>query len=64
MLPLKGDEEEVKEGKGLRILTSNKILARLPVSLAQIKEIRKLIDLLYEYTEINRKSYSNLIKPL
>ena len=64
MLPLKGDEEEVKEGKGLRILTSNKLLARLPVSLAQIKEIRKLIDLLYEYTEINRKSYSNLIKPL
>ena len=64
MLPLKGDEEEVKEGKGLRILTSNKLLARLPVSLAQVKEIRKLIDLLYEYTEINRKSYSNLIKPL
>ena len=31
MLPLKGDEEEVEEGKGLRILTSNKLLARLPV---------------------------------
>ena len=37
MLPLKDDEEEVKEGKGLRILNSNKLLARLPVSLAQIK---------------------------
>ena len=64
MLPLKDDEEEVKEGKGLRILTSNKLLARLPVSLAQIKQIKKILDLLYEYIEITRKFYSNLIKPL
>ena len=31
---LEGDEKEVKEGKGLKILTPNKLLARL---LAQIK---------------------------
>ena len=35
--PLEGDEEEVKEGKGLKILTGNKLLPRLPVLLAQIK---------------------------
>ena len=31
MPPLEGDEEEVKEGKGLKILTSNKLLTRLPI---------------------------------
>ena len=30
-------EEEVKEGKGIKILTSNKLLTRLPLLLAQIK---------------------------
>ena len=34
---LAGDEEEVKEGKGLKILTPNKLLTRHPISLAQIK---------------------------
>ena len=37
MPPLEGDEEEVKEGKGLRILTPNKLLTQLPILLAQIK---------------------------
>ena len=37
MPPLEGDEEEVKEGKELKMLTSNKLLTRLPISLAQIK---------------------------
>ena len=37
MPPLEGDEEEVKEGKELKILTPNKLLTRLPISLAQIK---------------------------
>ena len=32
--PLEGDEEE---GKGLRMLTLNKLLTRLPILLAQIK---------------------------
>ena len=37
-MPLpEGDEEEVKEGKGLKILTPNKLLTRLPILLAQIK---------------------------
>ena len=36
MPPLEGDEE-VKEGKGLKMLTPNKLLTRLPILLAQIK---------------------------
>ena len=35
MPPLEGDEEEVKKGKGLRILTPNKFLIRLPILLAK-----------------------------
>ena len=31
MPPLEGDEEEVKEGKELKILTPNKLSTRLPV---------------------------------
>ena len=34
MPPLKGDEEEVKEGEGLKILTLSKFLTRLPILLA------------------------------
>ena len=36
MPPLEGDKE-VKDGEGSEILTSNKLLTRLPISLAQIK---------------------------
>ena len=49
--------EEVKEGKGLKILTPNKLLTRLPILLAQIKpgnnsyklknQIRQILYLLY-----------------
>ena len=31
MPPLEGDKEEVKEGKGLKLLTPNKLLTRLPI---------------------------------
>ena len=37
MPPLEGNEEELKEGKGLKILTPNKLLTRLQILLAQIK---------------------------
>ena len=37
MVPLEGDEEELKEGKGLKILTPNKLLTRLLMLLTQIK---------------------------
>ena len=59
MPPLKGDEEEVKVGKGLKILSPNKLLIRLSISLAQLKprynlaklknEIRQILYLLYQH---------------
>ena len=63
MPQLEGDEEQVKEWKGLKILTPNKLLTRLPILLAQIKagnnsyklknEIRQILHLLYQH----KKSY-------
>ena len=57
MLPPEGDEQNVKKGKGLKILSPNKLLNRVPVSLARIQaghnryklknEIRKIVYLLY-----------------
>ena len=62
MPPLQGDEEEVKEGKGLKILTPNKLLTRLPILLVQIKagnnsyksknKIRQMLYLLYQHNKI------------
>ena len=59
MSPLQGDEEKVKEGKGLKVLTPNKILTRLSILLAQIKagnnlyksknEIRQKLYILYQH---------------
>ena len=37
MPPIEGDKEEVKEGKGLKILTPNKLLIILPILLVQTK---------------------------
>ena len=67
MPPLE-DDEEVKEGKGLKNLT------RLPMLLAQIKaennsdklkkELRQILYLLYQHNKITKKGYTNLIKLL
>ena len=74
MPPLEGYEEEVKEGKGLKFLTQNKLLSKLPIWLAQIKagnnsckpksEIRQILYLLYQENKITKKVYNNLIKSL
>ena len=74
MPPLVGDEEEVKEGKGLKIFTLNKLSTRLPILLAQIKsgnnsyklknEIRQILSLLHKHNKISQKVYNNLIKSL
>ena len=37
MTALEGDKEKVKEGKGLKILSPNKLLTTLPILLAQLK---------------------------
>ena len=74
MPPLEGDEEEVREGKGLKILTPKKLLTRLPILLAQIKvgnnsyklkdEIRQILYLLYQHKKITKKVYNNLMESL
>ena len=73
ILPLEGDEE-VQAGKGLKILTPNKLLTRLSILLPQIKagnnsyklknEIRQILYLLYQQNKITKKVYNNLIKSL
>ena len=69
----KAKKNETK-GKGLKILTSKKILQRLPIALAQVKagnnsqnllnEITQIIYALYQSKEITKKVYNNLIKSL
>ena len=64
----------MKNGKGLKILTLNKLSTRLPVLLAQIKagnnsfklksEIKRVLYLLYQPNKITRKIHNNLIKSL
>ena len=59
-------------GTGLKTLTPNKLLTRLPILLAQIKtgnnsyklknEIRKTLHLLYQHNKITKKVYKDLIK--
>ena len=70
MLALVGDEE-VKERKGLKILTQNKLLTKLPILLAQIKagnslcklniEISQILYLLHQHNKITKTVYNNLI---
>ena len=50
--PLEGDEEEVKERKGLQLLTPNKLLTRLPILLAQRKAGHNSNKLKSEITQI------------
>ena len=73
MPPPDGDEEEVKEEKGLKI-NSKQILTRLRVLLSQIKaesnsyklknEIREIPYLLYQHNKITQKVYNSLFKSL
>ena len=60
-----------QEGKGLKILTPNQMLKRLPIALAQIKagnnsesllnEIRQIVYSLYRSKEITKKVCNNII---
>ena len=61
-----------QEGKGVKILTPNQMLSRLPISLAQLKagnnseklknEIRQLLYSLYRSKNMTKQVYNNLIK--
>ena len=55
-----------QRGKGLRILTPNQMLRRLPITLAQLKagnnsEIRQLLYILYCWKNMTKQVYNNLI---
>ena len=62
------------EGTGLKILTPNQMLQRLPIALAQIKagnnsesllnEIRQIVYSLYRSKEITKKVYNNIINSI
>ena len=66
--------EESQEGKGLKILTPNQMLKRLPIALAQIKagnnsesllnEIRQIVYSLYRSKEITKLVYNNIINSI
>ena len=52
MLLLEDDEDEVKEEKGLKILTPNKLLTRFSGLLAQRKTRNELFKLKYEIRKL------------
>ena len=65
---------EEQKSKGLKILTPNQMLKRLPIALAQIKagnnsesllnEIRQIVYYLYRSKEITKKVYNNIINSI
>ena len=67
-------ERRNEQGKGVKILTPNQMLSRLPISLAQLKagnnseklknEIRQLLYSLYRSKNMAKQVYNNLIKPI
>ena len=66
--------KQKQEGQCIKILTPDKMLSRLPISLAQLQagnnsekiknEIRQLLYSLYRSKNITKQEYNNLIKPL
>ena len=65
--------KQKKKGQGIKILTPNQMLNRLPISLAQLQagnnseklknEIRQLLYSLYCSENMTKQVYNNLIKP-
>ena len=63
-----------QEGQGIKILTPNQMLSRLPISLAQLQagnnseklknEIRQLLYSLYRSKNMTKQVYNNLMKPV
>ena len=66
--------ESKQKGTGVKILTSNQMLKRLPIALAQIREgnnsesllneIRQIVYSLHRSKEITKKVYNNIIKSI
>ena len=70
----KQEKLKATKGKGLKILTSEQMLPRLPIALEQVKagnisesllnEIRKIVYSLYQSKEITKKVYNSIIKSI
>ena len=68
------NEIDQQKGQGLKILTPNQMLSRLPISLAQLEagnnseklknEIRQLLYSLYRSKNMTKQVYKNFIKSL
>ena len=66
--------KQKQEGQGIKILTPNQMLRRLPISLAQLQagnnsvklrnEIRQLLYSFYRSKNMTKQVYNNLIKPI
>ena len=66
--------KQYQEGQGIKMLTPNQILSRLPISLAQLKagnnsekrknEIRQLLYSRYRSKNMTKQVYNNSIKPI
>ena len=66
-----GSNEKNQEGRGLKILTPQQMLSRIPISLAQLKagnnseklknEIRQLLYSLYRSKKLSKTIYEHLI---
>ena len=64
--------KQKQKGQGIKILTPNQMLNRLPISLAQLQagnnseklknEIRQLLYSLYRSKKMTKKVHNNLIK--
>ena len=69
---LKFNKQNQQKGQGIKILTPNQMLNRLPIALAQLQagnnsnklknEIRQLLYSLYRSKNITKQVYNNLIK--
>ena len=68
------DYNLIQKGEGLKILTPNQMLKKLPIALAQVKagnnsenllnEIRQIVYSLYRSKEITKKVYNKVIKSI
>ena len=68
------EQEKNQKGEGLKILTPNQMLSRLPITLAQLKagnnseklknEIRQLLYSLYDSKKLSKTIYNHLINTI
>ena len=68
------EQRRKQKGQGLKILTTNQMLSRLPISLAQLKagnnserlkeEIRQLLYSLYRSKKLTKTIYIDLINTI